>query len=270
MALFSIRNSCLAVIGLLAFATVACASGKDDDTQATTTDDDDNNDSGDGTAGKGGDDDDDTAATGGASSVPNPTYINTFTSLMDVNSAEPANTTPPENDLTVDPNTKYTLDDTDGAPAESDKPSMKIVAPFSEFTSPDQAIDFQFKLQGAPVDLSGKTLFLYLKLDSGFVQDPSAPGGFIFYAKSGSDWVWGQAAWQNLDPNRTGKWWRYQFTLADAEPGEGGAKFDPSQVMSIGLKIDTGSPTSTPSSQPTEATFHLDSLGYVDDGTPLP
>jgi hypothetical protein len=264
MALVSIRNSCLATIGLLAFATAACASGSDD---AGTT----GGDAGSGNQGTGGtsaDDDDDSSATGGADATPKPTWINRFTSLMDVNSAEPANATPAENDLTLE--AKFTLDDTEGAPAESDKPSMKIVAPFSEFTSPDQAIDFQFQLPDKPVDLSGKTLFVYIKLDSGFVQDPSAPGGFIFYAKSGADWVWGQAPWQNLDPNRTGKWWRYTFKMNDAQSAADGDTFDPTQVMSIGFKIDTGSPLSTPSSDPSDGTFHLDSLGYVDDGTPLP
>jgi hypothetical protein len=221
-----------------------------------------------GTSGTGGGaDDDDDNGTGG-SAEPQPVYLFTFTSIMDVNRAEPATSTPVENDLTLD--TEFTLDDTDGAPAPSDAPSMKIVAPFSAFTTPDQAVDFQFQLEGAPVDLTGKTLFLYLKFDSGFVEDPSAPGGVIFYAKSGADWVWGQAPWRNLDPSRMGKWWMYTFKLADAELGEGGEKFDPSQVMSIGLKIDTGSPLTTASAAPSEGVFHLDSLGYVDDAAPLP
>jgi hypothetical protein len=266
MALFSIRNSCLATIGLLAFVTAACASGSDDNDAGPKSDD--GGSGNNGTGGAAADDDD--SGTGGSVEAPKPTYLNTFSSLMDVNSAEPSNPTPPENDLTTDPNTKFTLDDTDGAPAESDAPSMKIVAPFSEFTTPDQAVDFQFMLPGQPVDLTGKTLFMYLKLDSGFVQDANAPGGFIFYAKSGADWVWGQADWYNIEPSRTGKWWRYTFKLADAKPGEGGAEFDPSQVMAIGFKIDTGSPQSEPTDQPSEATFHLDSLGYVDDGAPLP
>jgi hypothetical protein len=35
--------------------------------------------------------------------------------------------------------------------------------------------------------------------------------------------------------------------------------------MSIGVKIDTGEPQAEPDSQPTEGTFHIDNIGYVDD-----
>jgi len=255
MALFSISNSCLAIIGMFALSTAACASGSDDNNNVTTNDDDDS-----GTGGQTGDDDD--SGTGGSTTAP-PTYLYTFSEITDINAALPANATPVENDLT--PDTKFTMDDQDGAPAESDAPSMKIVAPFSEFTSPDQAVDFQFQLEGAPVDLTGKTVIMYFKFDDGFVQDPTAPGGVIFYAKSGPDWNWGANSWKNLEVGMKGKWQKISFKLANAEPGSADKPFDPSQVMSIGVKIDTGEPRETPESQPTEGTFHIDSIGFVDD-----
>jgi hypothetical protein len=261
MALFSINNSCLATISCLAlvFATVACSSGSDSNDTGPVT-------STGGSAGTGPSAGGDTGggAGGAGGAVAPPVFLYTFTDLMDVNAAEAANTTPPANDLT--PTTTFSLDSTDGAPEPTvNAGSLKIEAPFSAFTTPDQAVDFQFKLVGAPLDLTGKTLFLYLKLDSGFVSDPNAPGGFIFYAKSGPNWDWGQAPWQNLDPTRVNKWYKYIFKLASAQPATGGVPFDPSQVMSIGLKIDTGSPTSTPTADPGAAVFHLDTIGYQAD-----
>jgi hypothetical protein len=67
------------------------------------------------------------------------------------------------------------------------------------------------------------------------------------------------------DPiNATGRWLKYTFNLSAAESGATNvAPFDPSQIMSIGIKLDTGTPTTTPlPAPPTPATFHVDSIGY--------
>jgi hypothetical protein len=200
-------------------------------------------------------------ATGGT--VPMPTYLFTFTDASEVALALPANTTPPANDLTQ--SSVFSWDGQNGAPDPvAHAGSLRIDAPFSAYTQPDQSVDFQFMLRSAPVDLTGKTLFVYLKLDSGFSPDPSAPGGLIFYAKSGMNWDWGQAPWLNLDPTVVGQWRKYVFNLSTAESGATNiAPFDPSQVMSIGIKLDTGSPTITPlPAPPAPAVFHIDSIGY--------
>ncbi len=256
MALFSIKISCLATIGLLASMAAACSSGSDSNDQGAQT----------GTGGSvgggaplaGGN------AGGGGGTAPAAVRLYTFTDDTQVYLYQPGNATA-TNDLTS--TSVFSWDSQDGAPDQvADAGSMRIEAPFSAYTQPDQAVDFQFMLDTRPVDLSGKTLFIYLKLDSGFSPDPSAPGGLRFYAKSNeTNWDWGQAAWQNLDPATIiGKWKKYTFDLSKAESGATNvAPFDPSQVMSIGIKLDTGTPTTTPPpAPPTTATFHLDSLGY--------
>jgi hypothetical protein len=263
MALFSIKNSCFATIGLLAFATAACSSGSDsnDTGPATST-----GGSGGGAAPTAGNTAGGAGGAGGVAAPP--VYLYTFTDPTEINLAVAANTTAVANDLT--PTTVFSWDSADGAPDKvANAGSLRIEAPFSAYTQPDQAVDFQFLLEGRPVDLTGKTLFMYLKLDSGFSPDPSSPGGLIFYAKSTDpNWDWGQAAWANLDPAPStgviGKWIRYTFVLAKATSGATNiAPFDPAQVMAIGIKIDTGTPTVTPMpAPPTAATFHLDSVGY--------
>jgi hypothetical protein len=194
-----------------------------------------------------------------------PVYLYTFTDDTEVYLATPANTTPPQNDLTQ--SSVFGWDSQDGAPDPvANQGSLKLEVPFSAYTQPDQCVDFQFLLDNRPVDLTGKMLFVYLKLDSGFSPDPSAPGGFIFYAKSNeTNWDWGQAPWQNLDPSTAiGKWRKYTFNLSMAESGTANvAPFDPSQVTTIGIRLDTGTPTLTPlPSPPTPAVFHVDSIGY--------
>ncbi|MBN1607353.1 MAG: hypothetical protein JW940_12015 [Polyangiaceae bacterium] len=257
MALLSIRNSCLAIVGSFAFATAACASGKDDNAGPTNGEGGSEN----GTGGKTGDDDDDSGTGGTAEAV----RLYTFTDDTQVYLYQPGNATA-TNDLTTA--STFSWDSQDGAPDKvADAGSMRIEAPFSEYTQPDQAVDFQFMLDGRPVDLTGKTLFLYLKVDSGFSPDPSAPGGLMFYAKSHeTNWDWGQAPWMNID-SANHNWRKYTFKLADAESGETNkAPFDPSQVMSIGIKLDTGSPSDpTAVDPPAPATFHLDTIGYMDD-----
>ena len=200
--------------------------------------------------------------TGGAPSIA--VYLYTFTDYDEVYLAAPGTGMPVPNDLT--PISNFTWDSQDGAPDPvADAGSLRIQAPFSAYTQPDQCVDFQFLLDNAPVDLTGKTLFVYLKLDSGFSPDPAAPGGFIFYARSGPNWDWGQAPWQNLDPSTAiGKWRKYTFNLSMAESGTANvAPFDPSQVTTIGIRLDTGTPTVTPlPAPPTPAMFHVDSIGY--------
>ncbi len=190
-------------------------------------------------------------------------YLYTFTDDTEVYLATPATGTPPPNDLT--PISVFSWDSSDGAPDPvANAGSLRLEVPFSAYTQPDQCVDFQFFFENRPVDLTGKTLFVYLKLDSGFSPDPSAPGGFIFYAKSGDNWDWGQAPWQNLDPVNH-NWRKYTFDLSKAESGATNVlPFDPSQIMSIGIRLDTGTPTVTPlPAPPSRATFHVDSIGYL-------
>jgi hypothetical protein len=253
MTLFSIKISCLATIGLLALLGAACSSGSDsNDTGATT---------GTGgtvggaapTAGAG------AGGAGGGAAAPR-VLLWTFTNPDDALAYTPGNATA-TNDLTTA--STFSWDSVDGAPdLVADAGSMRIQAPFSAYTQPDQAVDFQFMLPTQPMDLTGKTLFLYLKLDSGFSPDPSAPGGLMFYAKSNDTWDWGQAPWMNIDPTNH-NWRKYTFDLSKAESAVGGPTFDPANVMSIGIKLDTGTPQTTPPpAAPAAATFHLDTIGY--------
>lgn len=118
------------------------------------------------------------------------------------------------------------------------------------------------------MDLTGTTLFLYLKFGSGFVQDPSMPGGFVFYAKSGSDWVWGQA------PGRT--------SIPAGQARGGGTRSswptpNRERVEKISIQgrsrrlVSRSTPAARFRSRPEPPPrSSLDGLGYVDDGAPLP
>jgi hypothetical protein len=153
--------------------------------------------------------------------------------------------------------------DCDGTTGQPDSPSLRVVAPFNAYLQPDdQRVDIQFLLPGAPVDLTGRVISVWIKLDSGFVgPDSSSPGGIVLYAKSGPNWDWGQAPWCNLiNPRDVGRWVQYSFDLSAPDPGSK-PEFDPSQIQSIGISIDTGAPTA-PLVSPSTGTFHVDSIGY--------
>jgi hypothetical protein len=255
MALFSIKTgfatiSCLAV----AFATAACSSGSDDNDTGPVT-------GTGGSVGGGAPTAGDTAGgVGGAGGAVAPlTVLYSFASAEDCAAWTYGNASPaPAYDISAQ--STITCDSADGQP---EPPSLKIVAPFSQYLQPDdQRVDLQFAVPDAPLDMTGKVISVWIKLDSGFVgPDSSSPGGIVIYAKSGANYDWGQAPWHNLiNPDNAQKWIKYSFDLSKPDPGST-ATFDPSQILSIGIMIDTGNP-GAPLVPPSTGTFHIDTIGY--------
>ena len=261
MALFSIKNSCFATIGCLvvAFATAACSSGSDSNDQGA----------GDGHGWLGRRREHPRPAARRAAqaepaarrhqrSASTPSRTDTEVYLR-----QPGNATA-VNDLTS--TSTFSWDSLDGAPDKvADVGSMRIETPFSAYTQPDQAVDFQFMLDGRPVDLTGKTLFIYLKLDSGFSPDPSSPGGLMFYAKSNeTNWDWGQAPWQNIDSARP------HLAEVHCSTSPTPSQERPTSRRSIRARSCRSASSSTREARPRRllpappapATFHLDTIGY--------
>lgn len=92
---------------------------------------------------------------------------------------------------------------------------------------------------GAPIDLTNKTLRaqVYLKEGLSPFTTSDAPGGVVFYIKSGSDYAWGQAPWTNLQ--NYGSWTSVKFNTDN--PDSGSAKsWDPSNPIQIGFQVSSG------------------------------
>ena len=64
--------------------------------------------------------------------------------------------------------------------------------------------------------LAGQTLFLRLRLDSGFVSNVSTPGGFVLDVKSGTGFVYAQAAYTNIGAPNPWGWTTYTMNVFDA------------------------------------------------------
>lgn len=167
----------------------------------------------------------------------------------------------------IDPNnlsklTTASIDSSDGHPTPG---SMKLEIPFTAY---NQKTDFHCVLT-SQMDLSNKVLSAWVKLDSGFSTDPSAPGGFVLYIKSGSTYAYAQAPWHNVDGSNH-NWVQYFFDVKngidDSSPGIPPADFDPTKIVEIGFYIHTGGAGDMPDAHatPMNAVFHIDSFGLRD------
>jgi hypothetical protein len=92
---------------------------------------------------------------------------------------------------------------------------------------------------GMPIDLSKKTLRAQVYLDKGLspFTTTDAPGGVVFFIKSGTTYAWGQAPWTNLDGY--GSWKSVKFNTDNPDPGSS-ADFDPSNPVQLGFQISSG------------------------------
>jgi hypothetical protein len=246
---FVVRAACAC---LMLFGT-ACSEGTDDPQTGTG--------GAGGVSGSGGSPG--TGGTGGSSGGGSITMLLAFDSASDV--PKLALGAPPAGDAGSDPNDlsvgvdggARALLSFDAAVGDPNPGSLKIEIPTTAY---EQYVDYQLLLSPALQDYSGRTLTLKIRLDEGFSPDPSAPGGIIFYAKSGANYDWGQAAWMNIPP-ASGTWVEVLFDVDNPDPDSSTAGFQPTQLQSIGFKIHTGSGLNA-TSQPTPAVFHLDSIGY--------
>lgn len=165
--------------------------------------------------------------------------------------ADPAQT---EGELDLSALAELTWDGDEGQPEAG---SLRIEAPFGAY---EEFVDYQH-IFDEPRDLSGLTLFLSLKLASGFSPDHSAPGGIILYAKSGEEWLWGQAPWANVGEDAVDRWVEHRFYLDFPDTESSIEGFDPSAIRAIGFKIHTGGGVDA-SGPPASAVFFVDTIGY--------
>jgi len=115
--------------------------------------------------------------------------------------------------------------------------AMKISATFSDWNqtvSPE--VKGPFDSAGMPIDLSHKILHAQVYLQTGLSPNPSAPGGIVFYVKTGQSYAWGSAPWSNLT---TGGWLDLTFD-ADSPATGSSVDFNPILPVQIGFQLSSG------------------------------
>jgi hypothetical protein len=132
------------------------------------------------------------------------------------------------------------FDETQGNP---DSGSLLISAPYS---GANQYVDIQKSIQTMPQNWMGKTLHVRIRVSSGTFR-----GGVQLYAKTGMAFVFG-GTYTNF---ATGSNWQ-EFTLNVTTPMMVITNYDPTQVVSFGLQINTGSA----GAGSTPVTFNVDSF----------
>ncbi len=113
--------------------------------------------------------------------------------------------------------------------------ALKLSIPFdsiNEFTA--VSIDVG---GSSPLNLSGKTLSVRVRLASGLSSDPSHPGGVKAYAKGGSGWAWANGPWSNTGADQLGSW--HIATLALSSPDYQDAGYTATDVREIGVQVCT-------------------------------
>ncbi|HEY4015031.1 MAG TPA: hypothetical protein VGM06_16925 [Polyangiaceae bacterium] len=142
-----------------------------------------------------------------------------------------------------------------------DPGSLKIVIPFNGY---NQQADFQHIFTTPLQNLAGQTLFVRIQLDSGFVSNASAPGGFVLDVKSTMNYVYAQSAYTNIGMPNPGGWTQYNLNIS--MPSMSNAGYDPTDIVSMELHFDTGAGPAGGGADagalPTTATFHVDTIGY--------
>lgn len=90
---------------------------------------------------------------------------------------------------------------------------------------------------GAPIDFTGKTVKAEIWVDGGLSPAVDAPGGVVFYMKSGQNYDWGQAPWKNIEVYKN--WIQVKFNADALDPGSK-ETFSPADVRTIGFQISSG------------------------------
>lgn len=97
---------------------------------------------------------------------------------------------------------------------------------------------------GAPMDFTHKTVTARVFIEpmglspNGFSDPPDAPGGIVFYMKSGAAYDWGQAAW--LNATTYGTWFSVKFNADALDTQSSKPGFDPGNVVQLGLSFSSG------------------------------
>ncbi len=166
-------------------------------------------------------------------------------------------------DTSVSDASSLSFDPSVGDPQPAGDPgSMEIQVPFSAYS---QYAAFQHVFS-CPVDLSGRTLFLRLRFDSGLSASPSDPGGFVLAVRTAPQGTYGSAAYTNLPLADTG-WMEIDLPLS-APPFVGpsaATPYDPTEITAIQIQFDTGAGplAGAPLPQPIPAIFHIDTVGFL-------
>jgi hypothetical protein len=150
-----------------------------------------------------------------------------------------------------------------------DQGSMKVEIPFSAYNQ-QSLVQWIF---ATPQDFSNKTLFVRVRLDSGFNTNPSAPGAFEIAVKTGNMcpagpcFVYGASPYTGgqlpVPAPATPSFLEVDFDL-HSTPAGANAGFDATQVVAIELHFDTGGgPVGTDGGSgrpPAPAVFHIDTI----------
>ncbi|MGC4095009.1 MAG: hypothetical protein QM756_45245 [Polyangiaceae bacterium] len=120
---------------------------------------------------------------------------------------------------------------------------------------------------GNPIDLTAKTLRAQVYLEKGLspFTASDAPGGVVFFIKSGTNYAWGQAPWTNL--TTYGSWTVVKFNTENPDPGST-AGWDPSNPVQIGFQISSGggnTHTAAEFGDPLETVVCIDNITVQDN-----
>lgn len=141
--------------------------------------------------------------------------------------------------------------------SDTNSGSLKIDATYSFWNqSVAVQVDAPVDKTGAPIDFTGKTLKAEIWVEGGLSPETDAPGGVVFFMKSGAAYDWGQAAWKNIEVYKN--WVQVKFN-ADALDSGSSANFSPADVRNIGFQFSSGGGGThcpdTNSSDPNNAAF---------------
>lgn len=140
--------------------------------------------------------------------------------------------------LTPPPTLAWGSKDYDGAAAN---PGCLVIE--ANFTGWNQSVTAEvagpLDGMGGPRDLANSTLRMQVWLDKGLTPASitDAPGGIVFFVKSGKDYLWGQAPWTNL--MTAGAWTSVKFDTAHPDSGSH-ADWNPADPVQLGVQISSG------------------------------
>ncbi len=138
--------------------------------------------------------------------------------------------------------------------------SLKITVPFSVTTKEyEQKVHLAITFDAVDkLDLTGKTVVVRIKLDSGFNPAGAALGGAKLFVKSGDNYRWANGEMMTLD--ETMGWLMLEFSVDSpsyVDSAGTGAAFDAKDIRMLGIEIVAGSAGAY-----TQGVFHLDTVGY--------
>lgn len=133
--------------------------------------------------------------------------------------------------------------------AAAPKPGCLVVE--ANFTGWNQSVSVEVNgpidAMGGPLDLSNSTLRMQIWLDSGLFPEAitDAPGGAVFYVKTGKDFHWGSAPWDNMENKVRKTWHLVKFNTAapsdDTITDPADPKYwDPTNPVQLGVQLSSG------------------------------